>query len=200
MLKTGAKTSICGKAVISIGVTGHRFLSEVPKISAGIDRALDRIEHSFGTASWQVSSLLAEGADRLTARRILRRGNARLLVILPLPREDYLMDFTSPASKQEFLELLKQADQVIQMPPAPSREQAYAAAGAYLLDHCDLLLAVWDGLNAQGKGGTGKIAAAARRRNIPLAWVMAGNREPGTERPTSLGKDQGKPIFENFPD
>ncbi len=39
------------------------------------------------------------------------------------------------------------------------------------------------------------MVAQARARHIPIAWVHAGNRRPGTMEPTSLGPDQGKVTF-----
>lgn len=186
--------------MITIGVTGHRFLVEVDKITAGIDQALDHIEKSFGDQPFQVISALAEGADRLVVRRVLARGNAALVVPLPLPKEEYLKDFRTQGSQEEFLELLDQAEEVLTLLPAPTREESYASAGYYLLDHCQVLIAIWDGQNAQGVGGTGKIAAKARQIGLPLAWVMAGNRILGREEPTTLGISQGRVIYKNFPD
>lgn len=185
--------------MITISVTGHRFLAEVDKITAGIDKALDHIERTYGETSFRVISALAEGADRLAVRRVLARGNAALIVPLPLPREEYLKDFQTQGSQEEFLELLDQAEEVLTLPPAPTREESYASAGYYLLDHCQVLIAIWDGQNAQGVGGTGEIAAAARRRKLPLAWIQASNLIPGTEEFTSLGDAQGSVIYENFP-
>ncbi len=186
--------------MITIGVTGHRFLIEVDIITAGIDQALNHIEMTFGDSFFQVVSPLAEGADRLAAQRVLKRKGSKLVVPLPLPQTDYLMDFKSPDSKKEFQALLTQADQVFTLPPAPTREEAYAAVGDYLLEHCDAILMVWDGKEAQGIGGTGEIASAVRCIGMPLAWVMAGNRVPGTEEPTTIGDGQGRVIYENFPD
>jgi len=186
--------------MITIGVTGHRFLIEVDKITAGIDQALDHIERTFGDASFLVVSPLAEGADRLVVQRAMDRGNAALVVSLPLPKEEYLKDFQTQGSQEEFLELLDQAEEVLTLPPAPTREEAYASAGHYLLDHCQVLIAIWDGQDAQTVGGTGEIAAAARCRKLPLVWVQAGNRKQGTEEPTTLGNSQGRVIYENFPD
>ena len=186
--------------MITIGITGHRFLAEVDKIITGIDQALDHIEEIFGDSSFQVISALAEGADRLVVRRVLRHQGAQLVVPLPLPQADYITNFKTPESRAEFLALLAQAEQVLSLPPAPTREEAYAAVGSYMLDHCDVLVAIWDGLEAQGVGGTGEIAAAAARRKLPLAWIQVGNRVPGTEEPTTLGDDQGRVIYENFPD
>jgi hypothetical protein len=109
-------------------------------------------------------------------------------------------DFASAESVAEFVSLLGRADEVIEMPPAPTREQAYLAVGLYVLDRCDVLVAIWDGQGAQGLGGTAEIVLEARRRGLPLAWVRAGNRILGTEEPTTLGKEQGQMRFERFPD
>jgi hypothetical protein len=186
--------------MITIGITGHRFLVEVDKITTGIDQALDHIERSFGFSSLRMISALAEGADLLIAGQALARGNAALIVPLPLPENEYLTDFSSETSKEEFHQLLTQAEEVLIMPPAPTREEAYAAVGSYILDHCDVLLAIWDGQDSLGVGGTGEIAAKARQIGLPLAWIQAGNRVPGTEEPTTLGDSQGRVIYENFPD
>lgn len=186
--------------MIAIGVTGHRFLAEVDKVAAGVDEALHRIEQAFPGQPLTVISPLAEGADRLVAHRALARSRARLAVPLPVPQSDYMTDFESVESREEFLGLLDQADEVIVLPPAPTRDEAYEAVGLYVLDHCDVLIAVWDGQSAQGQGGTGDIVAQARQRGLPLAWIHAGNRRPGTQEPTTLSAEQGSATFERFPD
>ena len=70
----------------------------------------------------------------------------------------------------------------------------------YLLDHCDVILAVWDGEDAQGRGGTGQIVRLAREAGMAVAWVHAGNRQPGTMTPISLDPDQGLVTYERFPE
>jgi hypothetical protein len=67
-----------------------------------------------------------------------------------------------------------------------------------VLEDCDVLLAIWDGQDAQGQGGTGGTVAEARARGIPVVWVHAGNRRPGTHEPTSLGDEQGQVTYENL--
>ena len=182
-----------------VGVTGHRVLSEVDKIAAGIDAALDAIATVFPERPVLVASALAEGADRIVAHRALARPGASLEAILPLPRDDYATDFMSDESRREFASLLERAGHVVQLPPASVRNEAYEAGGRYVLDHCELLLAIWDGLAAQGQGGTGAIVAAARLRGLPIAWVHAGNRKPGTMEATTLGDQQGAVTYERFP-
>ena len=118
--------------------------------------------------------------------------------MLPIPKYDYLADFEPAQSKDEFLRLLAGADEVIELPPRASREEAYAAAGDAVLQRADVILAIWDGQGAQGQGGTAEVIAGARTRSKPTAWIHAGNRKPGTMEPTSLGSDQGRVTFENL--
>jgi len=184
--------------MVTIGVTGHRRLTELDRINAGIDEALQQVTQRYSNESLTVLSSLAEGADRLVVKRILKRAGARLIVPLPLDQNEYLKDFGSEESRREFLELLSRANEVIPAPGVDDRTRAYEIAGKYVLDHCDVLFAVWNGEAAQGRGGTAQVVAEARQRILPIAWIRAGNRIPGTERPTSLGTDQGKLELENF--
>jgi hypothetical protein len=184
--------------MVIVGVTGHRVLAERGRIELGIVEALSAIAQVFSPQPCAVLSSLAEGADRWVVQRVLTQPGARLIVPLPLSRNEYVKDFESDGSRREFLELLERADEVIELPPQSSRSDAYRAAGLYVLDHCDVLVAVWDGREGQGASGTAEILTEARRRKLPIAWVHAGNRKPGTNEPTSLGAEQGMVTFENF--
>ena len=186
-------------AIIALGITGHRYLAEMGKIMAGVERAVQRIRNTYPDSHFRVLSSLAEGADRILAKRLLMIPNASLWVPLPLPEKEYLKDFESPGSKQEFLHLLEKAERVIEMQIKDGREVGYLATGKYILENSDCLLAIWDGKHAQGMAGTGEIVTLARERGLPLVWIHAGNRIPGTETPTSLGKEQGKVTFEHLP-
>ena len=184
--------------MIIVGVTGHRVLAEREKVRAGIQRALAGVRAAFPDKPLAVLSALAEGADRLVAQEALAAGDARLIAVLPLPVNDYIADFATAASVDEFHDLLRSADEVIDLAPAPTRDDAYSQAGRYILDRSDVLLGVWDGEGAHGIGGTGEIVGLARARRLPFAWVMAGNRMPGTLEPTSLGSRQGEVRLENL--
>lgn len=190
--------------MVSVGVTGHRVLAEVEKLETGVDAALAEVERRFGGGPITLISALAEGADRLAAERVLRRAGARLEAVLPLPRAEYERDFQEPASLAAFRALLARAGRIVDLPDTSGdgagRVEAYLAGGQYLLDHCDVILAVWDGQGAQGRGGTGHIVGLARETGRPVAWVHAGNRRPGTMTPTSLGEDQGRVTYESFPE
>jgi hypothetical protein len=158
--------------VISVGVSGHRHLSNLDEIARAIDDVLGKILAHFGDRSLQVISPLAEGADRLVAVRAIGSFSARLIVPLPLEKSDYMRDFLSEASKSEFSTLLASADRVIEPSLSKTRQDAYLDAGLYVLDHSDVLITVWDGAPARGTGGTADIVAEARRREMPIAWVQ----------------------------
>ena len=210
-----------------IGITGHRFLAGVDRVTAGVDLALDTVARSFCGHQLVAVCSLAEGADQLAARRVLARPGSALLAALPLGDAEYRAGFQDAGSPQGFADLLAQASLVITLrsasheqplsmersgplagmehvadaPPAgcASVEDAYEAAGLYVLDHCDVLLAIWDGQPARGQGGTGWMVAEARRRGLPLAWVHAGNARAGSRESLSLGDEQGVVTLERFP-
>lgn len=185
-----------------IGVTGHRALSDVALLETAIDRALARIEQD-----WQgrrdnrrlvLLSALAEGADRLVVSRALARGNFHLHVVLPLPRDAYMKDFANAASRAEFIALLDRGESVTELGRSTTRKEAYEAAGLYVVDNSDVLIAIWDGKVAHGRGGTAECVNAARRRGLPIAWIKAANRNPGTLEAGTIGASQGEIVFERF--
>jgi hypothetical protein len=157
-----------------IGVTGHRKLADVAAIEAGVDAALAAIEARFPNEPLRILSSLAEGADRLVAQRILACSGARLVVVLPLPRFDYMADFESQQSREEFLALVGEADALIEMPARERRAEAYEQAGRYVVEHSDVLVAVWDGLPARGRGGTAEIVEWARGLGKAVIRVWLG--------------------------
>lgn len=157
-----------------IGVTGHRKLADMAAIEAGVDAALATIETRFPKEPLRILSSLAEGADRLVVRRVLLRPGARLVAVLPLPRLDYMTDFKSQQSREEFLALVGEAETVIEMPARDNRVEAYEQAGRYVVEHSDVLVAVWDGLPARGRGGTAEIAAWARGLGKAVIRVWPG--------------------------
>lgn len=181
-----------------LGVTGHRYLAEVARLEAGVERALEVIEDRFPGRRLIALSSLAEGADRMVVERLLARPGAALRVVLPLPHEEYEADFSSAASRREFGELLALAEEVVQIPASASRVASYRAAGRVVVDRSDALIAIWDGRPAQGRAGTAILVARARRRGLPLCWIQAGNRRAGTDEPTTLGAQQGGLIIENL--
>jgi len=182
-----------------IGITGHRWVKESQELLNAIDKVLEKITQVYSYRSLKLISPLAEGADRIVARRILSLPDANLVALLPFPMQDYLEDFATPESEREFRELYQRADQVIELPGSQVRDEAYVALGKILLDHSNILIAIWDGEPANGRGGTAEIVLEARGRGLPLAWIV--HKQPGSIESDVIPpeEDQESVIFERFP-
>jgi len=142
-----------------IGVAGHRTLpfEDMPKLTAEIEAFYrDMMKKHSETI---VLSPLAEGADSLCAKLALDEG-LRLIVPLPMNALDYRQGFTG-AAEAEFDCLLSLADRVFVAPPEetvpakPQRGFYYRQAGIYVVNHCDILLAIWDGIERDTTDGAG---------------------------------------------
>jgi hypothetical protein len=158
---------------------------------------LDQIEASWPGLPLMAISPLAEGSDRLVVRRVLARPGAQLIVPLPMSEAEYVRDFTSSHSQDEFYELLAKAHRIVRFPPDSTRPAAYATAGRYIIEQCHVLVALWNGEPANGEGGTGAIVAMARAHQRPLAWIYAHNCASGSpnDAPNAI---QGRVTYENF--
>jgi SMODS and SLOG-associating 2TM effector domain 1 len=167
-----------------IGVTGHRDLADPDGLRVAIRKALRGLIELLPVAPAAgltpvVVSALAEGADRLVAEEILADPAARLEVSLPLSPADYEEDFKTEASKEEFRLLLARASAIWHAQTTEDRNEAYEQAGRTMVDRCDALIAVWDGEDPRGQGGTADIVAYAQENGVPIAWVNTqGNPEP----------------------
>jgi len=183
---------------VIIGVTGHRTLQNPNPVIAGVDKTLHAIKKNFEYESIVILSPLAEGADRIIAERALAIDGTKLIAVLPLPVEVYQEDFQSPISIKEFQGLLELADEIIELPRIINREESYRNVGKYLVAHCDVMIAIWDGQPARGPGGTAEVVALARDRNLPVAWIYSG--QCVNEKVATADAKHGEVNFERFPD
>jgi hypothetical protein len=151
-------------------VTGHRRFDDADDVAASVDSVLDRLLEPH--AGCTVITSLAEGADRFVTEMIAARGGA-IEVVLPLAVEDYERDFASEASVAEFTALLARASAVsIVDADHGSREAAYEAAGRAMVERSDVVIALWDGRPARGRGGTADIIQYALDRDVMVEVVL----------------------------
>jgi hypothetical protein len=173
------KDSLPGQTIpgrIVIGVTGHRNLKNIPQLQTAVRSILPDIRKMAPDLKatpviFNVLTPLAEGADRLIAQEVLKQDGATLEVVLPLPRDNYIKDFSTEDSVREFDDLLAKAGYVQALPAKENRVSAYELAGRYVVEHCDILIALWDGQPSAGPGGTGDIVRYARDIKCPLVWI-----------------------------
>jgi len=190
---------------IRVAVTGHRVLPDVESVRQIVHDSLrnwtpalfsaqaqskvqDVLAKGHTPLAYTILSPLAEGADRVVAQAILELPAAQLEAVLPLSIDEYKKDFSSTASLAEFDSLLAlSARQLCLMtedqkssraePDSHARQLAYENVGRYVVNHCDLLLAVWDGGPSHGRGGTAEIVAYAQEQHIPVLHIWNGKAQ-----------------------
>lgn len=159
-----------------VGVTGHRDGGLADADPDLLRRRVDSVlEVLSARGSGELLSGLAEGADRLVARRALRGGWA-LRALLPFPPERYEDDFFDADSCQAFRRLLARSTSVEVTPGVEGgtdRDGPYAVQGRMLVRRADLLVALWDGQPARGAGGTGDVVEHALEAGRPVVWIHA---------------------------
>lgn len=147
-----------------IGITGHRDLTP---------RTIDLVRSEFVAQLAQIPgqvtgiSCLAEGADQLFARAVLKHGGQLDAIV---PSLDY-RDHMSPDGQREFDRLMATAYRVTRLPYPESNPAAHMAASLVLVERSELLLAVWDGQPARSFAGTADVVAYARQLNVPVTVV-----------------------------
>jgi len=166
---------------VIIGVTGHRLLDDGAVYAGQITEILKKITDQLPPLDntpvvYTVLSPLAEGADRIVAKEILKQEKSHLEVVLPFEADMYVQDFKSTSSLEEFHEFLSKAKKVVTLPNGEGKEEAYARTGRYVVDNCDVLIALWDGNESAGKGGTADIVQYARTNRCPLFWVNTASK------------------------
>jgi hypothetical protein len=146
------------------GITGHQQLDD-PEAWDWVARVM-RDELSRMAPPLVGVSSLAVGADQLFARLVLERGGM-LHAVLPFVNIERTF---SPKDCPAYRDLAKQATVEVLDTPGTD-EDAYLAAGKRVVELSDIMLAVWNGKPAKGKGGTADVVAFAVQRGVPLVHV-----------------------------
>ena len=189
------------RITLRVGATGHRAkaLESVDKTALrdSVRLALRKIaEHAreiagVGEGDYSADpprlvlvSALAEGADQLIADVGLELGY-ELDAPLPFVRDEYKKDF---ADTSGFDRLIRRARSVLELDGDRSTGPLpYARVGRILLGHTDVLLAIWDGEAANGRGGTGEVVVGAVALGIPVIWISS--KSPNTCSVISAGAE-----------
>ena len=180
---------------LTIGVTGHRqqrlLGADRAALSTQVTETLRRLqqsteamlrEHHTAFADQpprlRMVSALADGADTIVAQAALAAG-WHVDACLPFPRDVYARDFETGARHDEFVALLEQVSSTFEL--AGSHDEAsaaYEAVGRLVLEQSDIVLALWDGDQGRGRGGTSRVVADAVARHIPVIHIHTLGAEP----------------------
>lgn len=175
------------RLVLRFGVTGHRpprFARDHHEAAKRTCRAIfsesaDILKDIFATnpevfaaeqPQLRLVSALADGADIVAAEAAIAE-NMTLSACLPFPAETYRKNFEEQDwKKAEKLSQAAQSTMTLQ-DHRSSDDAAYEAIGRLVLAQADILLAIWDGDVARGRGGTGEVVAEAVAAHIPVIHI-----------------------------
>ena len=156
----------------NLGVTGHQ---NIPPIAVDFIRdGVTKIIRNTGNGVVGITAL-ASGADQLFADLVLI-SKGQLHVVIPCRR--YEETFSNKVDLHKFIDLRNRADVVEILDFEEPSEGAFLAAGHRIVELSDLLIAIWDGGPARGKGGTADVVQYANklRVDVKVLWPPGINR------------------------
>lgn len=174
--------------VLNVGITGHRagvltaphvrtLRPAVFTIFRQLREATLRLqaaEEAFCSeteAELRLHTPLATGADQIAA--ICARSSGYFVrALLPFEPTEYRKDFAPGEELDGFEQALQAADEIVALPgQRHDPVAAYVQVGESLVGTADVLIAIWDGLQANGPGGTGHVVEMAVRNSVPVIHV-----------------------------
>ena len=200
-----------GAVPLVLAVVGHRDpLPELlTLLERNLRQQLEQLSRAVPHTPLLMLNGLAEGIDTMAARVFLdvvtsdrqRRGSEtphhQLVAALPKTPSDYRRDFQSDSALQQLEDLLNRSDGILHpencrdlaVPPAANGLQraaddpiCYGQQGIFLVRHCFMLFAFYDGVETNLVGGTSQTVAMQKGEIHPLfvgVDEVLANREPG---------------------
>jgi len=161
------------KATFRIGLSGHQQLGDevtIQFVSQQLHDLLATYQQMARDKGQGIvaCSALAIGTDQLFVKTALEFG---IPVEAVIPCAKYAEIFSAPETLDEYHRLLSSCQNVHSLPFDDCSEDAYLAAGHWIVDHSDLVILVWNGYPAAGKGGTADIASYSRLVGRPFVHI-----------------------------
>ena len=174
--------------VVNIGVTGHRagvltaplvrtLRPVVYTVFRELREATLRLQESeaefcsLTEARLRLHTPLATGADQIAA--ICARSSGYFVrAVLPFEPTEYRKDFADGEELEGFEQALAAADEIFALPGDRSDLQgAYVLVGESLVGTADVVIAIWDGEQGRGPGGTAHVVGLALRNSVPVIHI-----------------------------
>ncbi len=183
-----APASLPRPVVLNVGITGHRAGALTAPLVRNLRPAvyaifrqlreatlkLQESEDSFCSnteAQLLLHTPLASGADQIAA--VCARSSGYFVrALLPFEPRDYREDFAPGEELDSFEQALEAADEIVALPgQRDDLQAAYVLVGESLVQHADIMIAIWDGEQARGPGGTGHVVALALEQSVPVIHI-----------------------------
>lgn len=202
------------RLTLNVGITGHRaailpapvlttlrpFVEDVFRNLREAALRVHRQETAIfdrAPARLRLHSPLASGADQLAADSA-RAAGYHVRALLPFAPDHYRDDFSAGHERDEFNRQLDSADEIFALPcDRADGEAAYVLVGKAVVATADILVAIWDGGEGNGPGGTAHVVDLALGISVPVIHIAI-DRETGAVKATRLlvGGDVVEPVVE----
>jgi hypothetical protein len=150
--------------ILKFGISGKRLIhsQEREHVYTSIKSVITTILKDNNVTQFMGYTSLAAGADTIFAEVVQNEFKQPLHIVLPFPIEELRNDFTDKCEQEVFDDFVLRhgVGQLVQeLVPVDDemRKLAYYQAGKEITDNCDEMIIVWDGLKADGQGGTAEI-------------------------------------------
>jgi hypothetical protein len=201
--------------IFRVGITGHRpenlskqvqqsleasLHAVFTELDAQVKAVLQQSQHVYsrtGDTAIRLVGGMAAGTD-LTAISVAEQLGWSLQLLLPenqlrfrerIPAQEQILFDHACMAAERLVEITTSGD-------GDHQDPAHEALGLLVLQNIDILIAVWDGKESRGKGGTADIVQKATRYNLPVIWLDASNglttqfvRELGSAQSLNSGGD-----------
>ena len=191
------------RLTLNVGITGHRAAilprEIIDALRPAVDEVFQRLRDSairlheaeqslFDAAPPQLRlhTPLASGADQVAAGSA-RAAGYQVRALLPFSPEEYRKDFAKGAELDDFNVHLEAADRVSALPGDRSEgEGMYVLVGKAVVAASDILVAIWDGQDGNGPGGTAHVVKLALANSVPVIHVAIDRTAKTVGSPTLL--------------
>jgi hypothetical protein len=203
--------------VLNVGITGHRAgaltAPLVQSLEPVVDEVLRRLREavlviqeaeeqfcSVTPAELRLHTGLATGADQIAARSARSIGYL-VRALLPFDPDEYRNDFEPGDELDEFEAALKDADEVVALPGDRSDAVgAYVLVGQSLVEAADVLIAIWDGEEGRGAGGTAHVVELALQSSVPVIHIDINRGADEVKMRALIGGDVTAPVHASLAD
>ncbi|MEO7787379.1 MAG: hypothetical protein ABIR77_06085 [Sphingomicrobium sp.] len=202
------------RLTLNVAITGHRAAILPAPVLATLRPLVDEVFRSLGSsverlhgaqgaifdpapAKLKLHSPLASGADQLAADSA-RGAGYHVRALLPFAPDDYRADFAAGHERDEYDRQLDSADEIFALPcDRDDGDAAYVLVGKAVVAAADILVAIWDGSEGNGPGGTAHVVDLALATAVPVIHIAV-DRETGAVEATRLlvGGDAVEPLIE----
>lgn len=149
----------------NVAITGHR-----PERLNNEDRIIQELKVAFEDLNtYRVIQGMAPGVDIIAARTAYK-ANIPFVAARPYPgHRNYVAN-----SYKEWLpaydQTLERAEEIVDVCESYEGPWVFQRRNEWMVDRCDHLIAVWDGIK---KGGTWNAISYAKKVNKPITYVLA---------------------------